>query len=237
MIDIEKLVGEVSNEVKQGSTRLVYFPLNKRKIILDRIEAEIETVLKVVKPHTLEKTTGSCKLGLCQNKIESELNNSKYSAFLKNLDGSYTTNPDGILAPIFSYDQEFNWLEMLRVINPMTVPIFNKFTGGEGFPAGLLFNNVKLSLQRYYINLTKEEGAIVGQLIEDEKYNLCVKHPWVKTYIRFMEESNILPFDFTLKNLGYIIHPITKKEVMVICDYGFTDEYDELFDLIEAESA
>lgn len=235
MIDIEKLVGEVSNEVKQGSTRLVYFPLNKRKIILDGIETEIETVLKVVKPHKVE--SGKCDLGKCQTKIESELSKSKYSAFLKNFDGSYTTNPDGILAPVLQYDHEFNWVEMVKVVNPMTIPIFNKFTGGEGFPAGLLFNNVKLSLERYHGNLTKTEGIIIGQLIEDEKYNLCVKHPWVKTYIRFMEESNILPFDFNLKNLGYIIHTITKKEIMVICDYGFTTEYDELFDLIEAESA
>ena len=235
MIDIEKLVGKISTNVKIGSTRLVYFPLNKTKIILDGIEVEIETALKVVKPHKFE--TDKCDLGKCQTKIESELSKSKYSVFLKNSDGTYTTNYNGILAPILQYDNDFNWIQMVKVINPMTIPIFNKFTGGEGFPAGLYFDHVKLSLQRHHVNLTKIEGQKCGQYIDEEKYNFIIKHPWVKTYISFMEESKILPFDFTLKNLGYIIHPITKKNIMVICDYGFTQEYDELFDLIEAESA
>jgi hypothetical protein len=237
MIDIEKLVGQVSNDVKTGSTRLVYFPVNKRKILLDGIETEIETVLKVGKPHKLEMHTNACELGACQNKIECQLSNSNYSVFIKNSDGSYTTNYDGILTPILQYDADFNWLEMVKVINPMTVPIFNKFTGGEGFPAGLFFDNVKLSLHRHYGNLTRKEGEQVGQLISDEKYNLVIKHPWVKTYISFMEKLLIIPYDFNLRNLGYIIHPITKKEIMVICDYGYTKEYDVFFDLIEKKYA
>jgi hypothetical protein len=89
MIDIEKLVGQVSNDVKTGSTRLVYFPVNKRKILLDGIETEIETVLKVGKPHKLEMHTNACELGACQNKIECQLSNSNYSVFIKNSDGSY----------------------------------------------------------------------------------------------------------------------------------------------------
>jgi hypothetical protein len=52
-----------------------------------------------------------------------------------------------------------------------------------------------------------------------------------------MEKLLIIPYDFNLRNLGYIIHPITKKEIMVICDYGYTKEYDVFFDLIEKKYA
>lgn len=237
MIDIEKLVGKVSKEIKYGSTRTVYFPINKRKIILDGIETEIETVLKVANPHRLEITTDKCTLGKFQNKIESELSQTKYSAFILNPDSSYKTNYNGILSPVIQSDPENSWIEMVKVVNPLTVPIFNKFTGGERFPAGLFFKHVQLSLTQHHLNMLKKQNTCkntsYGQYIDNEKYELIITHPWVKTYISVMEKYDAIPSDFSLRNLGYITHPITEKEIMVICDYGLTKKYHDFLCFVE----
>lgn len=233
MIDIEKLVGEVSNEFKQGSSRIVYFPKNKTKIILDGVETEIETVLKVVKPNLLDDLMNRHEFGKLQNKIEIEMNKSKFSLYTKNFDGSYSTNDLGILAPILNSDPNNEWIEMVRVINPMTIPIFNKFTGGEGFPAGLHFDQAKLSIRKHYnINYDKDPGIIYPELINDEKYKFIIQHPWIKIYDLLMAEFDIDPSDFVLKNLGYIINPVTKKENMVLCDYGLTYESSNFVDML-----
>lgn len=230
MIDIEKLVGEVSNDVKQGSSRIVYFPKNKKRIILDGIETEIETVLKVAKCDS-DSLIDRHEFGQLQNKIEITINQSKFSLYTKNSDGSYLTNKSGILAPILNFDPNNNWIEMVRVINPMTIPIFNKFTGGEGFPAGLHFDQAKLSIRKHYnINYDKDPGIIYPKLIDDEKYRVIMQHPWIKIYDQLMAEFDIEPSDFVLKNLGYIINPVTKQENMVLCDYGLTYESSKFID-------
>jgi hypothetical protein len=224
MIDIEKLVGQVSNDFKQGSSRIVYFPENKKTIILDGIETEIETVLKVAKRDS-DSLIDRREFGQLQNKIEIKLNKSKFSLYTKNFDGSYSTNDLGILAPILNCDPNNDWIEMVRVINPMTIPIFNKFTGGENFPAGLHFDQAKLAIRKHYnINYDKDPGISYPKLIDDEKYQFIIQHPWIKIYDLLMAEFDIDPSDFVLKNLGYIINPVTKKENMVLCDYGLTYE-------------
>ena len=234
MIDIEKLVGKVSTDIKHGSTRAVYFPTNKRKIILDNIETEIETVLKVAKPHKKGIDTNS-KLGKLQNKIEISLSKTEYNIFTKNLDGSFTTNHNGILATIIEHDVNNNWVEMLRVVNPMTIPIFNEFTGGEGFPAGLFYPDVDLSVKDYYRKLIKKENEIMADLIDEEKYKIIIQHPWIKIYLSMVVKYGIYPSDFSLRNLGYIIHPISKQKYMVICDYGYTENYHNI--LVPLEEA
>jgi hypothetical protein len=232
MIDIEKLVGKVSDEIKKGSTRLVYFPINPRKIILDGIDVEIETVLKVAKSHTLELNSGECDLGKCQNRIEFALNSSKYTLFAKNSNLTYTTNNTVLLSTIINSDPNNNWIEMIKV-NQLTPALFNEITATEIYYCGLGFIDVQNCFFRYYTNMHKAENEQVPSYIDDDKYFFIIEHPWVKMYLDFMKNFNLVPFDFTLKNLGYIEHPISKNKIILLCDYGFTEEYNKFFDLVE----
>ena len=233
MIDVEKLVGKVSDQIKKGSTRLVYFPINTRKIILDGIETEIETVLKVAKSHTLELNSGECNLGKCQNSIESALNSSKYTLFAKNSNGTYTTNNSVLLSTIINSDTNNNWIEMVKVY-PLTLALFNEITATEIYYCGLGFVDVQNCFCRFYVNMHKTENEQVSSYgMDDDKYFFIIQHPWVKMYLDFMQNYNLIPFDFTLKNLGYIEHPISKNKIILLCDYGFTEEYNKFFDLVE----
>ena len=81
MIDIESIVGEVSKDFKQGSSRIVYFPVNKKKIVLDGIETEIETVLKVAKSTSVDDVIDKHEFGKLQNKIEINISKSKFSLY------------------------------------------------------------------------------------------------------------------------------------------------------------
>lgn len=223
MIDIEKLVGKVSKEIKKGSTRLVYFPNNKRKIILDGIELEIETVLKVAKSHTLEINSGECFLGKFQTKIECELSESKYNVFSKNSDGTYITNYNGILTPIIAHSPDYYWEEMVRVF-PMTIRDFCLENTTEDYPAGLYFPDAELCMRKWFCS-SDGRGGIYPNFISDEKYNIIINHPWMKLYIALLIDKKLMPQDFTLENLGYMIHPISGKKIIVINDYGCTEEY------------
>jgi hypothetical protein len=223
MIDIEKLVGQVSKEIKKGSTRLVYFPINSRKIILDGIEVKIDTVLKIVKSHTLEINSDECFLGKFQNKIECQLNDSKYSLFLKNTDGSYTTNYNGILTPIIAHNPDYFWEEMIRVF-PMTIRDFCLENTTENYPAGLYFPDAALCMHKWFCS-SDGKGGIYPKFISDEKYDIIMNHPWIKLYISLLIDKKLMPQEFTLENLGYIIHPISGKKIIVISDYGCTEEY------------
>lgn len=224
MIDIEKIIGKVSNEIKKGSTRIVYFPINKRKIILDGIETEIETVLKVAKPHTVEFYSESNKLGKFQNKTETSLKYSQYNAFIVNSDNTYFTNYSGILSPIISHYPDYSWVEMVRV-KPMTIRDFCIETTTEDYPAGLYFSDVELCMRKFFSLQEKVEGEIWPEYISTEKYEFIIKHPWINSYFSLLNEINLISVDFTLENLGYIEHPLTKKKIIVLCDYGCTKEY------------
>lgn len=232
MIDIEKLVGEVSEEIKKGSTRLVYFPVNKRKIILDEIEIEIETVLKVAKSHTLELNTKKCDLGKFQNTVESNFEFSQYNAFLKKINGEYETNYNGILSPIFHYSKTYNWIEMFRVY-PLTERIFQQTMALDLYPNGLYFSDVVNSIFECYTNIVREQNTTYTKYITYDKYDTIIKHPWVRNYISWMIEFNMVPWDLVIKNFGYIEHPISKKKIIVLCDYGYSEEYEKFFNFIE----
>lgn len=235
MIDIEKIVGAVSKQTKQGSTRIVYFPVNKKRIIIDGVETLVDTVLKVAKPHTIERYTDRCDLGIFQNKTEMSDIHSKYGILVKNQDETYTTNPNGILSPILNQDARGNWIEMLR-LEPMTPYHFNGLTANQEYPAGLSFDNAMKTAQKYYSNLAKLEGISHPDYIEEGLYQNIKQHPWMKLYLSWMEVNDMSPFDFVTKNLGYFSHPLTTEKTIGICDYGFSEEYDKYFDLIENSS-
>lgn len=227
MIDIGNIVGEVSTVFKQGSTRTVYFPINKKKIILDGIETEVETILKVVKPHSfLEKDSDSPEFGKKQNKLEIKLSKTKYSKFIKNQDGSFISNKNGILCPIINYDDNNNWIEMIRLTsNPMTIPIFNRFSAAEKFPAGLFFDDVISCVKQYFLKFLADDVEFPPDYISTEKMELLITHPFIETYISLMKEFNIIPMEFNHKNLGLILYP---TESIAICDYGIDVEYNNL---------
>jgi hypothetical protein len=227
MIEIEKLVGKVFDKIEKGSTRLVYFPIQKKKIILDGIETEIKTALKVAKPHKYEIESGECTLGKFQNKVESSLMNSDYNAFILNCDNTYTTNYNGILCPVISHDPNFYWEEMFYVY-PMTVRDFCIETTTDEYPAGLYFPDVHSCMENYFAECNKKPGEIWPEYIEEHKYNLIMKHPLIKTYISLAKHIKLMTVDFTLKNLGYIEHPFSKKKTIVLCDYGCTLDYVEI---------
>jgi hypothetical protein len=68
------------------------------------------------------------------------------------------------------------------------------------------------------------------------------KHSFVKTYNSYMVEFKVIPQELKLKNSGYIVHPLTAKKSIVICDYGFTGEYCKFFssllkDIYDKENA
>lgn len=122
---------------------------------------------------------------------------------------SYVTNENGVLAPVLNKGKNGSWLEVAHVDKIDEDDNNEKLSkllshNGKNFSWNDIRTHLKMKyLDKHYIGNSELEN-----------------HPLVKKFKNLMDKTDISPFDFTEKNIGIWKHPITKKEHVVLLDYG-----------------
>lgn len=212
---------------KKGSSRAVFFPKEPRKIVIDGKPVEQHTAVKIAFPGALDKFTKSHKLlGEHQNEVESDhYTRQAHSMLVEGKEGHFTTNEDGVTAPILGDHPDNHWLEMAKA-DKMTASHFKKMTKIPSHPKGLDFNKFVGSLQKSH---DEAHGAQSYSSVSDEEHEHIMQHPLYQKTEDFMHSTGNHPGDLRLQNYGVWKHPVTGKEHPVIRDYGFSNDISKLY--------
>lgn len=148
-------------------------------------------------------------------------------------DGSYKTNPHGVLAPVLDSHKDSHWLEMGHARN-MTRKEFSDATKTDTHPKGLDFD----LLHKHLVNLHAEaHGQNPWHHLSDEQVHHVESHPMFDNVKDFMDNSGNHPGDLRLQNWGMWSHPITGKEHPVIRDWGFSNEINKKYNIARKKKA
>jgi hypothetical protein len=209
----------------KGSSRAVFIPRDKKEIILDGQKVQTPYVHKLAIYGDLDryKTPDEPLLGELQNKAESERNYSfEHGVIVRNTDGSYSTNPNGILVPVFRTHPEYHHLEMgyARDMDPSE---FSRLTITPDFPDGVKYNDFHYSLMNEYYDANGVEFKRYGNRTETPKeiHEKLTRHPLFRKAIG-LTSMGIHPADFWEGNVGVWTHPITGQDHPVVRDFGAT---------------
>lgn len=212
---------------KKGSSRAVFFPKEPRKIHIDGKEVDQHTAVKIAFPGALDRHTGShMLLGEHQNEVESDhYTRQAHSMLVEGKEGHFTTNEDGVTAPILGTHPDNHWLEMAKA-DKMSASHFKKMTKLPSHPKGLDFNKFVGSLQKSH---NEAHGVQGYSSVSDEEHEHIMQHPLYQNTEDFMHSTGNHPGDLRLQNYGIWKHPVTGKEHPVIRDYGFSNDINKLY--------
>lgn len=206
---------------KKGSSRAVYFPSEADDINIDGHATKMHSVLKIAYPGKLDKYNDSGSLfGEHQNLAEGDqyLQNT-HGMLRKDHDGKYTTNPDGILAPVVHSHDEGHYLQMGK-IDPIKAGDFREFTKTKDFPKGI-------SHDEFYDACNHEHAECNGRThygkYSSEQSERVKSHPLVSHAISFMLDHGAHPGDFVKGNMGVWTHPVAGTKHIVLSDYGYSN--------------
>ena len=210
---------------KKGSSRAVFFPKDDKEINIDGKPAKAKSVVKIAFPGTLDRymQRGDRLLGEHQNQAESDHYVSQnYGMLREHDDGSYSTNHEGVLAPILGTHPEDHYLEMGHV-SPMKKSDFQRLTVSESHPKGLKFDDMKNALEREYYDAHGESGYVPSKHT-DEIHEKTLEHPFVQRLSHMIMETGFHPGDISPRNMGIWTHPHTGQQYPVMSDYGFSKD-------------
>lgn len=160
-----------------------------------------------------------------EGNIEGNIEKSKdiyspYYIFLKNEDGSYNTNPIGIIPTIFEVNDDFTEIELLQItpLSEMPNTAFNELTISQDYPNGIsfneLFDNIKIFCRNSY-------QWIIEPL--DEK---ILTSPLSIKILEFSLHTGLSPdFASNIDFWGVMTHPLTHEQILVINQWGFYRNY------------
>lgn len=209
---------------KKGSSRAVFFPRQNRDITLDGRPAKVKSAVKIAFPGALDrfKRNDERLLGEHQNQVEADPLIRNHYGMLSEIDkGRYHTNPNGILAPVYSNHPDDHYLEMGHV-TPMKKSDFQRLTVSESHPKGLRFDDMKNAMMKEHEDA---HGMYNRQPPShtDEVHERTMQHPFVHNLYHMMTDSGFHPSDISVRNMGIWTHPHTGKQHPVISDYGFSN--------------
>ena len=220
--------GIENDKPKKGSSRAVFFPKEHKAINVDGQDVKQPTAVKVAFAGVLDKHTGdSHLLGEHQNAVESDhYTRQNHSMLHRENDGSYTSNPHGVTAPVLNESDDHNhWLEMAKA-DKMSASKFSNLTKTESHPKGLKFNHFVDTLQHDHADAHGHQHH--GITTEEERDHIR-QHPLYDSTEDFMHSTDNHPGDLRLANYGVWKHPVTGKEHPVITDYGFSNHIAKLY--------
>ena len=218
----------VSPRMKKGSSRAIFFPTENKKITLDGKSTALPTVIKLAYTNDNDMFNDSGKLlGQHQNQSESHTLNRMRFGVLKKEGNSYTTNPNGILSPVFETSKNHSWLEMART-KPLSNEQFTNLTKNSKYPEGIthkqLYDVVNTEYKRQVEN---RESNLSG--MSSNEYKHVLNHPLTKKVLNTAIGAKLHPSDLRLENFGEWEHPVTNEKSPVIIDYGYTDKIADLY--------
>lgn len=207
-----------------GSSRHYWEMPNKHTITLDGKKTDIRHGLKMAVKSHLDDFHDGEMLGKQQNKEESHEKYENFRVINKEKDGSYKTNNNGVLAPIFDKDKKGNWMHVGHVSTYSTDP--------KGFEDHIKqttppdFKHKKPDLDDIIIALKDHEDKHHSDLytMSDRNKEIVEKHPFAKKLAHLIDTTGITSHDLHSKNLGMFHHPITGEKMPVVLDYGATKD-------------
>ncbi len=217
--------GLESDKPKKGSSRAVFFPKEHKQITLDGKPTGIRSVVKIAFPGQLDKWMKGDErlLGEHQNEFEADsFTSNNYGMLRENHDGSYSTNHEGVLAPVLSRHPDHHHLEMGHV-SPIKKSDFQRLTATESHPKGLKFEDMYSALNKEY-NEAHGQPSGVPESHTDEKHEHIMQHPFVQNVADMMFSTGFHPGDISMRNMGIWTHPHTGTQHPVMSDYGFSDD-------------
>lgn len=218
--------GLENDKPKRGSSRAVYFPKDKKPITIDGIETAIPTAIKIAFQGSLDNDTGSDRLlGEHQNEHESDSIH-YFHAIIRNIHNrGYTTNLNGVIAPVLSSHPEHHWLEMPRAPD-LTKSKFRELTKTKDMPQGMDF-------EKFCKTIMINHDLSLGQrprYSQDKDHDAYMEHPLTNNVLNFSADTDTHPGDITtIHNWGVFTHPITGKQYPVIRDYGYNSNIAKLY--------
>lgn len=215
--------GLIGDTPKKGSSRAVFFPRDPKTLVLDGIPARIPTAIKIAHQGEIEKSVDreGPLLGQMQNEAEADpLMAHHHGMIRKNQDGTYHTNPDGVIPPVFSAHQDHHHIEVGRV-SPFHEAKFKEATTDSSFPNGITHDEFHDTIQHIWAKAHGMSGFHHASTDFDRMDNVLVHHPFVKNTIAFCSDTNTHPSDFVRDNIGTWTHPHTGKLHPILLDYGF----------------
>lgn len=197
----------------------------KTPITLDGTPITVDIGTKIAFP---KRNTDKNDYGVLQNQAETDDKFIPHYIIQRGKDGSYKTNPTGIIAPVIRKSKDDVYHEMLHA-TPLDEyikkdkHIFNTITKTPEHPNGVDFNDLANNVTKLYSNSYREHQQPVDEHI--------LAHPLAKSITHLIATTDAHPEDFSYDfNWGVWKHPVTKKLHPVIIDYGLTkqimkDEY------------
>jgi len=207
----------------RGSSRNYYKFDSPKKIKIDGADTKIEHGVKIPVVSNLDYYHSGELLGKQQTKTETSKDLDKYRTLIKTKDG-YQSNDNGVLAPTFLHHKDGKWVEMAHVeplhkSNYSTSKHhemdtrFNKVIRHDDFP-DITWDKIRSSLK----NL--EHAKHNNTSVTPEDHHILNNHPVAKNFSDLISNTSISSHDLTPDNIGLWKHPITKKDHVVILDYG-----------------
>ncbi|HET8686828.1 MAG TPA: hypothetical protein VFM18_09205 [Methanosarcina sp.] len=220
-----KETGLIGDIPKQGSSRAVFFPKGGKDIILDKKPANIGTALKIAFPGKIESEMHpepDRKLfGERQNEAEADrLMTHHHGIIRRNDDGTWHTNPEGVIPPLFGAHPEHHYIETARV-SPFTEAKFKEATKTPEFKDGITHQEFYDTLMHMHSIAHGKKGWKYNKTDPSLMEGYFVHHPFVRSVQNFSSDSGVHPVDFLSHNIGIWTHPHTGKLHPVLLDYGY----------------
>jgi len=256
--DLQKKEGDISplyGDIYEGSSRAYVGIKDPHKYILDEKPVSSPTGLKFVKRPDPEihdamerlKKYGVLKyhsLGQMQNKAENGKEElfGKYRVITKNRDGSYSSNPNGLLPPLYEHDDaQHLWShvgesrplknrELSDITRSPELPEFKRLTKHELYPEGISLDDLSSALTYAHKKRNKEEHNYFELRNRNVYDDLLENHPFIKALDEFHEHTKTPPHDLSQQaNWGVWRHPTTGKNHLVVVDHGFSPEAKKVY--------
>lgn len=217
--------GLENDKPKKGSSRAVFFPKEERDAIIDGTPSKLKTAIKIAFPGSLDryKKNEEDLLGQMQNRVEADhFTRHHYGMLRENDDNTFSTNENGVLAPVLSNHPDHHYLEMGHV-NPITETKFRELTKTDTHPKGLKFKDMFNAINKEY-NDAHGQSTHLPEHHNDEYHDHLMSHPFLQNLYDMVISTGNHPGDINRRNMGVWTHPVTKKEYPVISDYGFSND-------------
>ena len=223
-----KETGLIGDIPKTGSSRAVFFVKGGKDITLDGKPANVGTALKIAFPGKIESEmypdTKRKLFGERQNEAEADrLMTHHHGVIRRNDDGTWHTNPDGVIPPLFGHHPEFHHIETARV-SPFREAKFREATKTPEFPDGITHREFHDTLMHNHIIAHGGQGWHHGETDPSLMEAYFIHHPFVKNVQQFASDSGVHPIDFHEDNVGTWQHPHTGKLHPILLDYGYRND-------------
>jgi hypothetical protein len=211
----------LSGEAHAGSSR-VYMPHSgTHKIMLDGKEAHVPIGTKFAKKFALDAHTGDDRsLGAQQNEAESDAA-LHHGIFRKHGDGSYTTNPHGVVAPVVDHHDEHEHITSVRC-DKFSAAKFKECTVNKDYPKGLSYKHFHGALMREHdLSNGKSFSPASYGAKSHEELDKAAEHPLTEKFLNHMHDTGHHPGDVRPANLGILHHPHTGEKHVALLDAGY----------------